>query len=88
MRARGRALRELSIVQAFDAARIAADASNGVARPLQDYLDELLSDDERLEKSSAMLAAHFDRLIARDEARASGAVNDDDLDDDFNGGEG
>jgi hypothetical protein len=42
--------------------RIRGDAEKGDVR-LQDYFDELLSEDELLEKSAARLASHFDALI-------------------------
>lgn len=54
------------IVAAFWAARIRGEAEAGKGKPLGDYLDELLTDDERLDKSSARLAAQFDALIERE----------------------
>jgi hypothetical protein len=67
---RGRVVRQQSIVAAFDALRIKADANSGKRVSLADYFDELLSDDERMEKSSAAMFDALDDEIARAEARA------------------
>ena len=56
-------MRELSIVQAFDNTRIRGDAEAKRAKSLGGYLDELLTDEERLEKSAAALTARFDAAI-------------------------
>lgn len=50
------------ILSAWWVMRIKTDAQRGSV-DLNDYLDELLTDDERLERSAARLAAYFDALI-------------------------
>jgi hypothetical protein len=57
-------------VRGFWAARIHLEAENGTAKALGDYLDELLSPDELLEKTSEQLAAYFDALIEGDQVTA------------------
>lgn len=69
IRGGGRRLRELSIVNGFDAARIRGDAESGKAKSLSEYLDELLPDSERMERGFAKLAANLDVKIARQKAR-------------------
>lgn len=69
IRGRGRRLRELSVILAFDAARIRIDAENGQPKQLSEYLDELLSPAERFERSIAQLSAKFDAKIARQEKK-------------------
>lgn len=59
-------MREQSIVNAFDAARIAAEAQTGKAKTLGGYLDELLSDEERAAKSEEQFFAWLDRSIGTD----------------------
>lgn len=59
----------MSIVLAFDTTRIAGDAQSGRARTLTDYLDDLLTPNERFERSVEQMAARLDAKIARDEAR-------------------
>lgn len=54
-------------MRGFWAARIHLEAEDGKGRSLSDYLDELLSDDELLEKSSERLANYFDALIEGDQ---------------------
>lgn len=66
MRGRGKALRELSIIRAFDIARIRGDAEAGKPKTLTDYLSELLSDDERRERDEARFFAMLDRSIGSD----------------------
>ena len=43
--------------------RIRGDAERGEAKSAGEYFDELLDEDELLERSSVRLAAHFDALI-------------------------
>jgi hypothetical protein len=62
IKARRRSEHERAILSAWWATRISGDASRG-AVSLTDYLDELLSEDEILERSAQRLAAHFDALI-------------------------
>lgn len=63
MRGRGQALREQSIVQAFDAARIRNDAEQGRPKTLTAYLDELLSPAELAERREEQFFAKLDRQI-------------------------
>jgi len=67
MRGRGKRLRELSIIQAFDTARIRGDAEAGNPRSLGEYLAELLSDQEQAERSEEQFFAKFDLAIAAGE---------------------
>lgn len=57
-------------MRGYWAARIHLEAENGKGKGLGDYLDELLSPDELLDKSSERLAAYFDGLIAGDQVAA------------------
>ena len=68
IRGRGKALREQSIVQAFDLARIQGDAQSGKARSLGGYLEELLPDDERSARNADRFFDTLDRQIAAGEA--------------------
>lgn len=69
IRGRGRRLRELSVIYGFDTARIRGDAENGHPKSLGEYLDELLTPTERMERGFQKIAANFDAKIARQEAR-------------------
>jgi hypothetical protein len=53
----------MSIIQAFDTARIRADAENGKEKSLQGYLNDLLSDEERAERDAERFFATLDRQI-------------------------
>jgi hypothetical protein len=58
-------------VRAWWSARIHLETDYAIrggraGKPLGEYLDELLSEDELLEKSSARLMAYFDGLIEGD----------------------
>lgn len=57
----------MSIVQAFDAARIRGDAEADQAKTLGGYLEELLSESERRERDAERFFARLDRQIAAGE---------------------
>jgi hypothetical protein len=61
-------LRELSVIQAFDTARILTAAENGKAKSLSGYLEELLPDDEIAARTEARFFETLDRQIAAGEA--------------------
>jgi hypothetical protein len=57
-------------MRGYWSARIHLEAEDGKGKRLSDYLDELLTPDELLDKSGEQLAAYFDSLIAGDEVTA------------------
>lgn len=64
VRARYKALREQSVVLAFDICRIKGDAMAGKPKSLGQYLEQLLPDEERAALIEARFFDDLDRQIA------------------------
>jgi hypothetical protein len=68
MRGRGKRLRELSVILAFDIARIRGDAEAGQAKSLGQYLEQLLPDEELAARTEERFFETLDRQIAGGQA--------------------